>query len=178
MNLLRTLFSFRGRAPRSTYWLITLLTTPVLFTQLATMDDDAAGLLPDGLVAWTADNDLLLSALSLTAFVSLISVQVRRWHDRDKSAWWLLINLIPLIGGLWALIENGLLAGTEGANRYGPDPTRRPHHSAPTTGHVSVLADLDQRKQCPHCGEFVRTEARRCEWCDSTLATGWHHAMP
>jgi uncharacterized membrane protein YhaH (DUF805 family) len=178
MNLLQTLFSFRGRAPRTTYWLITLLTTPVLFTQLATIDDDAAALLPDGLVAWALDNSMLLSALSLTAFVSLVSVQVRRWHDRNKSAWWLLINLIPLVGGLWALIENGLLAGTPGTNRYGPDSTGRHRTEAPTGHHVSVLADLDQRKQCPHCGEFVRTEAGRCEWCDTALATGWHHSMP
>jgi uncharacterized membrane protein YhaH (DUF805 family) len=51
-----------------------------------------------------------------------IAVAVKRWHDRDKPGWWVLIVLLPLIGGLWALIDNGCLRGTVGPNRFGPDP--------------------------------------------------------
>ena len=50
------------------------------------------------------------------------AIQVKRWHDRDKSGWWVLINLIPIIGPLWALVEIGFLTGTEGSNRFGDNP--------------------------------------------------------
>ncbi len=48
-----------------------------------------------------------------------LAVSVKRWHDRNKSGWWVLIVLIPIIGGIWALIELGFLPGTEGPNAYG-----------------------------------------------------------
>ncbi|MEN8040981.1 MAG: DUF805 domain-containing protein [Actinomycetota bacterium] len=51
-----------------------------------------------------------------------LALSVKRWHDRDKSGWWILIGLVPIIGGLWALIETGFLPGTDGNNQYGPDP--------------------------------------------------------
>jgi uncharacterized membrane protein YhaH (DUF805 family) len=51
-----------------------------------------------------------------------IIVQIKGWHDRDKSGWWILINLVPCIGALWTLIECGFLPGTRGDNRFGPNP--------------------------------------------------------
>ncbi|HVW92779.1 MAG TPA: DUF805 domain-containing protein [Devosia sp.] len=51
-----------------------------------------------------------------------IALSAKRWHDRGKSAWWILINIIPVIGWIWALVETGFLKGTTGANQYGPDP--------------------------------------------------------
>lgn len=47
-----------------------------------------------------------------------------------------------------------------------------------TRGWPGQLPDLDQRKQCPRCGEFIRTEVDTCEWCDAELPAGWHHTMP
>jgi len=47
---------------------------------------------------------------------------VKRYHDRDKSGWWILILFIPLVGFIWFLIELGCLPGTPGPNRFGPDP--------------------------------------------------------
>ena len=52
---------------------------------------------------------------------SSFALQAKRWHDRDKSAWWILLNFIP-IANLWALIETLFLRGTEGSNRFGDDP--------------------------------------------------------
>jgi uncharacterized membrane protein YhaH (DUF805 family) len=46
-----------------------------------------------------------------------LAVQCKRWHDREKSAWWLLIGLVPIVGPLWT--------GTAGENRYGEDPLGR-----------------------------------------------------
>jgi uncharacterized membrane protein YhaH (DUF805 family) len=51
-----------------------------------------------------------------------VATAAKRWHDRDKSAAWVLIVLIPVVGWIWALIENGLLRGTAGPNRFGEDP--------------------------------------------------------
>jgi uncharacterized membrane protein YhaH (DUF805 family) len=48
--------------------------------------------------------------------------QVKRWHDMDKSGFWCLINLIPVLGVLYAVIELGFQKGTTGANEYGPEP--------------------------------------------------------
>ena len=49
-------------------------------------------------------------------------MQVKRWHDRDKGAIWLLVNFIPYVGPLWVFVELGFLAGTPGGNRFGPGP--------------------------------------------------------
>lgn len=61
----------------------------------------------------------------VVAFVSLyfaLAIYAKRWHDRDKSGWWSLIALVPFIGAVWILVELGILEGTKGTNRYGPDP--------------------------------------------------------
>ena len=69
-----------------------------------------------------------LSALGTEVAVNLLlawptlSVSVKRWHDRGKSGWWVLVSLIPLVGWLWMLIENGLLRGDRDANRFGEPP--------------------------------------------------------
>jgi uncharacterized membrane protein YhaH (DUF805 family) len=51
-----------------------------------------------------------------------LAIYVKRWHDRGKSGWWVLIVFVPIIGYLWLLIECGFLAGDDGPNEYGPDP--------------------------------------------------------
>jgi len=56
-----------------------------------------------------------------------LAVFVKRWHDCDKSGWWILVNLIPVIGWLWTLIECGFFEGTVGPStvlilRAGPEP--------------------------------------------------------
>ncbi len=51
-----------------------------------------------------------------------LAIQAKRWHDVDKSAWWILIGLVPVVGGLIALVFNGFMAGTPGSNRFGPPP--------------------------------------------------------
>jgi uncharacterized membrane protein YhaH (DUF805 family) len=67
----------------------------------------------------------VLGLLMLPLMIIGIFVQIKRWHDRDKSGWWVLINFVPCIGFFWALIELGFLPGTTGENRFGPDPLQR-----------------------------------------------------
>jgi uncharacterized membrane protein YhaH (DUF805 family) len=71
-----------------------------------------------GRLAWMGG----LSLLMLPVIWASLAISVKRWHDRNKSGWWVLIALIPVVGGLWTLIENGFLAGSDGPNRYGEDP--------------------------------------------------------
>lgn len=57
-----------------------------------------------------------------------IALSVKRWHDRNHSAWWGVLVLVLLmfvprgawIGWLWLLLDNGLRPGTPGPNRFGP----------------------------------------------------------
>jgi uncharacterized membrane protein YhaH (DUF805 family) len=51
-----------------------------------------------------------------------IAVSAKRWHDRNRSAWWVLVVLIPVVGWLWSLVDNGFMRGTAGPNRFGADP--------------------------------------------------------
>lgn len=46
----------------------------------------------------------------------------KRLHDRDRSGWFQLISLIPLIGWGWLLVETWFIKGTPGPNRFGADP--------------------------------------------------------
>jgi uncharacterized membrane protein YhaH (DUF805 family) len=63
----------------------------------------------------------LTTILILGTIIPSIAVGIRRLHDTDKSGWWLLIALIPLIGGL-VLLFFFVSDGTSGPNQYGPDP--------------------------------------------------------
>ena len=64
----------------------------------------------------------LLFYWTLFSMFVIVAICIRRIRDRNKSAWWVLICIIPYIGALWALIDLGLLRGTRGPNRFGPDP--------------------------------------------------------
>lgn len=112
MPIRQILFSFTGRVPRRVFWLYGVL-GPLLFSVMAEM------LL--GIVGVTEHRAQV--ATSLVLLWPCMAVLVKRWHDRDKSGWWVLINLVPVIGLLWALVENGLRRGSVGANRFGADLT-------------------------------------------------------
>jgi uncharacterized membrane protein YhaH (DUF805 family) len=63
----------------------------------------------------------LTAIFLLGIIVPSIAVQVRRFHDQDKSGWFVLLALIPFLGGLAVLVFM-CLEGTKGANRFGADP--------------------------------------------------------
>jgi len=111
LSIKEILFSFKGRIPRKTYWYSVLgmiLASFVLMFLVALL---------------TGGNESAISVIMLILYIPLIwislAIQVKRWHDRNKSGWWVLIGFVPLIGPIWALIENGFLAGDEAENRFG-----------------------------------------------------------
>ena len=101
----------RGRIARRTFWLYGVL---ALFG-LGTLGHALLGIarVP------RADADHVVNVLLLWP---AIAVSAKRWHDRDKSGWWVLLVLVPVVGWLWALFDNGFLRGTPGPNRFGPEP--------------------------------------------------------
>ena len=64
----------------------------------------------------------LVVLYNVLAFWSGLCVGIKRYHDRDKSGWWVLIVFVPIIGSIWYFIETGFLRGTTGSNRFGLDP--------------------------------------------------------
>ena len=112
MPLARILFSFEGRVPRKVYWLYGVL-VPLLVSAMVQMLLGIVGVSE-------AKSELATTVLLIWPCAA---VAAKRWHDLDRSGWWVLINLVPLVGLLWSLIENGLRRGSAGANRFGADLT-------------------------------------------------------
>lgn len=120
------LFSFAGRVNRARFWL-TLLAVDVVASVLLSIVQVATGtsFVPDaeGNMPSPGVGAGVIVLIILIAWMWIgLAIGVKRFHDRNKSGWWILINLVPVIGGLWYLIECGFLKGTTGPNQYGPDP--------------------------------------------------------
>lgn len=100
--------NFNGRASRQEYWMFFLVNILIAFV-LGIADGALFGQQVLGLVYILA---VLLPSLAVGA---------RRLHDTDRSGWWQLIGLIPLVGGVVLLVFFAL-QGTRGDNRFGEDP--------------------------------------------------------
>lgn len=125
--------SFDGRINRAKYWLAAAVVVAAWLLVLA--------------VAYSILPEAPAMAIMAIAFIAVIyfsvAVGAKRLHDRDKSAWWLaffygappvLEGIGSAIGGMmlfslagfaisiWALVELGILRGTDAPNAYGPDP--------------------------------------------------------
>lgn len=111
LSLKETLFSFRGRIRRSTYWKIFLALIGIMIVVVFIG------------IAMNV-NEIVATTFLVILYIPLIwislALQVKRWHDRDKSGWFVLVSFIPIIGPIWAFIENGCLAGSDTDNRFGP----------------------------------------------------------
>lgn len=107
--------SLQGRINRAKFW----AGVGVMFAGaiIAGALDNVLGLtigdLPYGVIYIIYSIALIWPAITLYA---------KRWHDRDKSGWWTLIAFVPVIGAIWLIVELGILRGTQGDNRFGPDP--------------------------------------------------------
>jgi uncharacterized membrane protein YhaH (DUF805 family) len=107
---------FTGRSRRKEYWsfqLVFLLIYGPLYVGGLALQQDGGGI-----------GTLLLGLCilwSLACLVPSLSCGVRRLHDIGKSGWWLLISLIPLVGGIIVIVF--LATDSEsGPNQYGPNP--------------------------------------------------------
>lgn len=113
LKVLKQYFDFGGRARRKEYWMYTLFNLLALIA--AAIIDSALGLAGESGVG------PVYGLYALAVLIPGIAVSVRRLHDIDRSGWWLLILLIPLIGAIVLLVW-ACMGGTQGDNRFGPDP--------------------------------------------------------
>ncbi|MGL5775658.1 MAG: DUF805 domain-containing protein [Aeromonas veronii] len=113
ISVLKQYAVFSGRARRTEYWMFVLCNVIVML--LLGMVDKLIG----------GDKELFSSIYSLAVLLPSLAVAARRLHDTDRSAWWLLLGLIPIIGTL-VLIYFMVCNGQQGPNRFGDDPKAAP----------------------------------------------------
>jgi uncharacterized membrane protein YhaH (DUF805 family) len=105
---------FAGRARRKEYWFFQLFNT--LFV--------IALLVVDSLTGMTRAHiriGLLSGLFGLATFLPALGVLIRRLHDTNRTGWWILIGLIPLVGPIILLVFV-FQDSQAGANQYGPNP--------------------------------------------------------
>lgn len=118
----RNYVNFSNRASRSEYWyfvLFMVLVYLVIFVLDRLLDSVPTDSTP-GLIFLIAVA-LVFIVVGLGFILPSISIAVRRLHDLNKSGWWYLLNLIPLVGPIILLVWF-CMRGTVGRNRFGPDP--------------------------------------------------------
>ena len=105
---------FSGRARRKEYWMFILINIVIAIVLIAidyligTFDPQTGAGVLQGLY-------------SLAVLIPSLAVTVRRLHDTGRTGWWILIGLIPVIGGIVLLIFM-VLDSEPGVNEYGPNP--------------------------------------------------------
>ena len=166
---LQKYIDFNGRAARPEYWWFVLLTIVLSFIPV---------------IGWLIRLVLLLPSLS---------VQVRRLHDMNRSAWWLLLLVPPIsIIGVFVLLIMSIFPGTPGPNRYGPNPLQPqqgmggygyyqdpsyPYSPPPSTGSYGessfdtqlTESEPSGRQFCTQCGMQLQPEARFCNSCGAEV---------
>lgn len=103
----------KGRASRAEYWGLYLLTFLAAALALA-----ADLLWTSKIIPLSLPIPLLTSVVTLLSLVPAYSVLVRRLHDVGKSAWYILLLLIPIVGAL-IILYYSVKAGETSRNRYG-----------------------------------------------------------
>jgi uncharacterized membrane protein YhaH (DUF805 family) len=143
MSMSQLLFSFQGRLNRKPYWMTAVVIIALMIVLIVIA------------IAFFVEREI--GAIAVVALIALLyipliwvglAVGAKRLHDRDKSAWWLLLfyavpsilssaadriegggiilHLVSFAITIWAIVELGFLRGTIGPNRYGPDPLPPP----------------------------------------------------
>lgn len=114
-NLIGLLFLPQGRVGRGAYWGVTAALLVAILLMAALNPATAGG------AADVSPSPLALPVMCVFWVLvwSYIAVAIKRYHDRDKSGWWVLVCLIPVVGSLWQFVELALFPGTPGPNRYG-----------------------------------------------------------
>ena len=112
LGVLKKYAEFGGRAHRTEYWMFVLFN--LIFTVAACIVDRILGL-----------HYVMYGLYALAILIPGIAVTVRRLHDTDRSGWWLLIVLVPLIGAIVLLVFY-VQDSQPGDNQFGPNPKGAP----------------------------------------------------
>ena len=101
-------FNFEGRASRYEFWWFWLIA--IIISCICSCIDSIIGFA------------ICSGIVSLALLLPNLGIAVRRLHDINRSGWWLLLSLIPLIGTIILLIW-AIQKGDESANDFGEVPT-------------------------------------------------------
>jgi uncharacterized membrane protein YhaH (DUF805 family) len=99
--------SFDGRIARKDWWIGALIIFVVSLV----------------VTALIGDRGLIQFVVWIFLFIASLALHIKRFHDRGKPGWWVLVFFIPVIGFIWMIIEMGILEGDAEANEYGPATT-------------------------------------------------------
>jgi len=110
INVLKKYAVFNGRAQRKEYWMFTLINV-IIYLVLSIL----------GAVTKTPVFAVIYILYALAVLIPGLAVAFRRLHDTNRSAWWILIGLVPFVGGIILLVFM-VLDSQPGENKYGPNP--------------------------------------------------------
>lgn len=123
--------TFQGRASRSEYWWFTLFYW-LVFLAFAVLYILISAIIGDYSLSSAIHFVVMVPAaiFMIALIVPVLALQVRRLHDRNMSGWWYLgltvLGFIPYVGFIAsiALLVISAMKGTDGPNKFGPDPLR------------------------------------------------------
>jgi uncharacterized membrane protein YhaH (DUF805 family) len=111
VDVLKKYTVFSGRARRQEYWMFTLISVVISIVLL--------------LIDKVLGTNFIQMLYGLAVLLPSLAVGARRLHDTDRSGWWLLISLIPLVGVIILIVF--LASDTKPHdNAYGPNPKQVP----------------------------------------------------
>jgi len=130
-------FTFQGRASRSEFWyyylFVILVVIAIMLLMMLLVSFNPAAIGAGRNIELSTLQYIMLAAagiLVIYLYIPLITAQVRRFHDRNLSGWWLLAAIaagfIPIVGfaaSIAALVIT-ILKGTDGDNKFGQDPLK------------------------------------------------------
>ena len=98
IDWVRLFTSFRGRIPRSTFWIgfaiLVAVSAAVQFGVFAAVN--------------ASDLEVAMIVAAVPFVYPALALYAKRCHDRGKSAWWLLMLAVPIAGFVWLVYELGM----------------------------------------------------------------------
>ncbi|GAA4936027.1 uncharacterized membrane protein YhaH (DUF805 family) [Actinomycetospora succinea] len=134
LKVLKQYADFNGRARRTEFWMFTLFSAiaSIVLGIIDTVIGTASVYGSGGTYFYSPG--LLQGLYALAVLIPTLAVTVRRLHDTDRTGWWVLIALIPFVGGIVLLVFM-CLDGTPGVNQYGMNPKQEVAGGYPQGGY-------------------------------------------
>ena len=182
MGIFSLLFSFNGRINRMQWWVVTILSN-IIIAIITTIisnyyfhNDYSPYNYSDYNIAKLVCS---MFVLCVVLYIQLC-INIKRFHDRNKdgaipvsnvivivilslllvkgdSEIFSLLGIVSLLLHLWVFIVAGFLRGTQGDNKYGPDPLAQDTAPVTSTGNQTHAAVVTP--QPPHQVSLLATSA-------------------
>ena len=129
-------YSLEGRVKREDYWyygyalywtVITSIQLPWFIISML-LGIFTFEFQSQGFTVFIILNLIITFIIYLSYGMKFLSNKIKRLHDNNKSGWFLLWTLVPILGqlfGLYIFITNWFLRGTIGSNDFGDDPVKK-----------------------------------------------------